>query len=192
MENLTAKVKAYLKAGDRETAGKFAIELKGAQAELEENKGQLDLHEKSYENNVKKIQHATKRLGDVRYKIQKYDADLKMSEAEAEVSQLAQNFNFDITTDFGQLEQVIQGEDRSQPGPRSECLRICPARAWRPLRRKNAWRLPWPMTFWTSSKWKWDSRPLKPPGSRNRTRPWGETENPEAREAALDEFEKSN
>jgi hypothetical protein len=31
-----------------------------------------------------------------------------MSRAEAEMAQLAQSFNFDVTTDFGQLEQVIQ------------------------------------------------------------------------------------
>lgn len=109
-QDLTAKVKAYLKAGDRETAGKFAIELKRAQADYEENKAQLDLHEKSYQNNIRKIQHASHKLADVKTKIQKYDAELKMSEAEAEVSALAQNFNFDVTTDFGQLEEVIQGK----------------------------------------------------------------------------------
>ncbi|MFC1896052.1 PspA/IM30 family protein [Thermodesulfobacteriota bacterium] len=106
--DLTSKIKAYLNSGDRETAGKFAIELKRGQAELAENRSQLEMHEGSYQNNVKKIQHATKRLAEVRANIQKYDAQLKMSEAEAEVSALAQNFNFDITTDFGQLEQVIQ------------------------------------------------------------------------------------
>jgi hypothetical protein len=31
-----------------------------------------------------------------------------MSRAEAEMAQLATSFNFDVTTDFGQLEQVIQ------------------------------------------------------------------------------------
>ena len=49
-----------------------------------------------------------KKLVDVKDKIQKYDAELKMSEAEAEVAKLTQSFNMDITTDFGQLEDVIQ------------------------------------------------------------------------------------
>ena len=31
-----------------------------------------------------------------------------MSKAEAEIAQLAHSFNFDVTTDFGQIEQVIQ------------------------------------------------------------------------------------
>ncbi|MBF0531140.1 MAG: PspA/IM30 family protein [Deltaproteobacteria bacterium] len=104
----TAKVKAYLQAGDRDTAGKFAIELKRAQDELSENKAQLNLHETAYQNSVRKIQNAAQKLADVKNKIQKYNAELKMSEAEAEVSRLAQNFNFDVTTDFGQLEGVIQ------------------------------------------------------------------------------------
>jgi hypothetical protein len=44
----------------------------------------------------------------VKEKIQKYDAELKMSKAEAEMAKLATDFNFDVTTDFGQIEQVIQ------------------------------------------------------------------------------------
>src|SRR5690606_28700636 len=76
--------------------------------ELAENEAQLQLHEQAYSNNLTKIKHASGNLGRIREKIQKYDAELKMSKAEAEVAQLAQSFNFDVTTDFGQLEQVIQ------------------------------------------------------------------------------------
>ncbi|MBI2432953.1 MAG: PspA/IM30 family protein [Candidatus Hydrogenedentes bacterium] len=106
--DLSAKIKSYLKVDDRATAGKFALELKRAQDDLEENKAQLDLHEKSYQNNLTKIQHAGRKLHDVQTKIQKYDAELKMSAAEAEMAHLAQSFDFDVTTDFGQLENVIQ------------------------------------------------------------------------------------
>src|SRR5262249_58542952 len=52
--------------------------------------------------------HASGKLASVREKIAKYDAELKMSKAEAEMAKLAQDFNFDVTTDFGQIEQVIQ------------------------------------------------------------------------------------
>src|SRR4029079_7240837 len=76
--------------------------------ELEENTGQLKLHEESYNNNVMKVKHASGKLQQIRDKIAKYDADLKMSRAEAEVAKLSQDFNFDVTTDFGQIEQVIQ------------------------------------------------------------------------------------
>jgi phage shock protein A len=105
---LTAQAKAYLKAGDRETAGSFALQLTKAKASLEENKQQLAMHDQAYSNNLKKIQFANKKLVEVKDKIQKYDADLKMSAAEAEVAKLTQSLNMDVTTDFGQLEDVIQ------------------------------------------------------------------------------------
>jgi len=108
VSSLEAKVRAYLTSGDRETAARFALELQRAKQELAENEGQLKMHEDAYENNLTKIKHAGKKLTDVREKIAKYDAELKMSRAEAEMAKLATSFNFDVTTDFGQIEQVIQ------------------------------------------------------------------------------------
>jgi phage shock protein A len=105
---LEAKVKSYLQAGDRETAAKFALELQKAKQDLAENESQLKMHEEAYNNNVTKIKHATKKLGDIKAKILKYDAELKMSRAEAEMAKLAESFDFNITTDFGQIEEVIQ------------------------------------------------------------------------------------
>ncbi len=105
---LVAQAKAYLRAGDRETAGKFALEAQKLKARMEDQQKQLEMHELSYENNLKKIQHASKKLHEVRDKIQQYDAELKMSEAEAEVAKLAESFQFNVTTDFGQLEDVVQ------------------------------------------------------------------------------------
>lgn len=105
---LEAKIKAYLQAGNRETAANFALELTKVRTELAENQQQLEMHERSYGNNLKKIKHASGNLQKVRQKIQKYDAELKMSRAEAELAKLSQDFNFDVTTDFGQIEQVIQ------------------------------------------------------------------------------------
>ena len=107
---LTAQAKAYLKAGERETAAKFALEIQKAKGQLDQNKQQLEMHETAYQNNLKKIQHANSKLAEVREKIQRYDAELKMSEAEAEVAKLSATFNMNVTTDFGQLEQVIQGK----------------------------------------------------------------------------------
>ncbi len=108
VNKLTAQAKAYLKSGDRETAGSFALQLTKAKTQLEENKQQLSMHEAAYGNNLKKIQYANKKLVEVKDKIHRYDSELKMSEAEAEVAKLTQSFNMDVTTDFGQLEDVIQ------------------------------------------------------------------------------------
>jgi hypothetical protein len=66
------------------------------------------MHETSYGNSLKKIQHANKKLGEVREKIQRYDAELKMSAAEAEIAKLSESFDMNVTTDFGEIETVIQ------------------------------------------------------------------------------------
>ncbi|MCP3915809.1 MAG: hypothetical protein GY711_09655 [bacterium] len=108
VEELQAKAKAYLTAGDRDTAAKFALELQKAKRELAENEEQLAMHDKAYENNLEKIKHANHKLAEVRERIRQYDAELKMSEAEAEVAKLAETFDFNVTTDFGQIENVIQ------------------------------------------------------------------------------------
>ena len=110
VSTIEAKIKAYLGAGDRETAAKFALDLKRAKDDLAENEKQLALHEQAYNNNLLKIKHAVEKLEDVKHRITKYDADLKMSRAEAEMSQLANQFNFNVTTDFGQAEQVLQDQ----------------------------------------------------------------------------------
>ncbi len=107
VKRLEDTVKNYLRAGDRDTAAKFALELQRGK-ELDENNAQLGLHEQAYENNLLKIKHAGGKLAEIRNKIARYDADLKMSAAEAEMAKLAQDFHVDVTTDFGQIESVIQ------------------------------------------------------------------------------------
>jgi len=110
VSQLTSQAKAYLKVGDRDTAAKFALQIQKAKTQLAQNQEQLQMHETAYQNNLRKIQHANEKLAEVKSKIQQYDADLKMSSAEAEVAKLSQSFDMDVTTDFGQLEQVIQGK----------------------------------------------------------------------------------
>ncbi len=110
VNDLEARIKYYLQAGDRETASKFALEFQKAKQDLAENESQLNMHEESYNNHLTKVKHAANKLSELQDRIHKYDAELKMSKAEAEVAELAKTFNFDITTDFGQVERVI--EDR--------------------------------------------------------------------------------
>jgi phage shock protein A len=108
VQKLEAETKAYLKAGDRTTAAKFALELQKAKSELAANEQQLNLHETAYGNNLTKIKHANEKLIELRDRIHKYDAELKMSAAEAEIAKLAEGFEMNLTTDFGQIESVIQ------------------------------------------------------------------------------------
>jgi phage shock protein A len=108
LQKLEAETKAYLKAGDRTTAAKFALELQKAKEELGSNEQQLQMHETAYGNSLKKIKHANEKLIELREKIHKYDAELKMSAAEAEIAKLSETFDVNLTTDFGEIEGVIQ------------------------------------------------------------------------------------
>jgi phage shock protein A len=105
---LTAKIKAFLKIGDRNAAGQVALQLKETQNDLAENRQQLGLHEQSYQNNVEKIKFASISLAGVRERIKKHEANLKMSEAEAQIAKLSESFNFNVTTDFGEIEQIVE------------------------------------------------------------------------------------
>src|SRR5436190_1253156 len=54
-----------------------------------------------YDRSVEQLQEGRKGL-------EQYNADLKMTAAEAEIARIAGDLNFDVTTDFGQIEQIIQ------------------------------------------------------------------------------------
>lgn len=107
-QRLEAQIKSHLKAGNREMAGQLALQLQKSQTELAQNEEQLRMHETAYQNNLLKIQKANKDIAGVREKIRKYDADLKMSAAEAEIAQIAESFDLNVTTNFGEMENVIQ------------------------------------------------------------------------------------
>src|SRR3970282_2117283 len=59
----------YLKMGDREKASIIALQLTKAKTQLVENQAQLNQHEEAYTNNLKKIQFANKKLGELQDKI---------------------------------------------------------------------------------------------------------------------------
>lgn len=108
ISRLEAQIKAHLKAGNRDVAGQLAIQLQKTQAELASNEQQLEMHEQAYQNNLLKIQKANKDIVKVREKIRQYDAELKMSAAEAEIAQISESFDMNVTTDFGEVESMIQ------------------------------------------------------------------------------------
>ena len=105
---LESQIKAHLKAGNRDMAAQLALQLQKTQTELERNSKQLEMHETAYQNNLLKIQKANKDIVKVKDKIRQYDAELKMSAAEAEIAQISESFDMNMTTDFGQIESVIQ------------------------------------------------------------------------------------
>jgi phage shock protein A len=107
---LEAKVKTFLRSNDRDSAARFALELQHAKNDQAENEKQLAIHEQAYQNNLMKIKRAVQKLDEIKHKITKYDAELKMSRAESEMAELANQFDFNVTTDFGQAEQIIQDQ----------------------------------------------------------------------------------
>ena len=112
---IEAKIKAYLEPAIATPPPSSPSISSGPRTTWPRTRRQLALHEQAYNNNLLKIKHAIQKLEDVKHKITKYDADLKMSRAEAEMSQLATQFNFNVTTDFGQAEQVLQDQiDRNR------------------------------------------------------------------------------
>ena len=108
ISQLEAQIKAHLKAGNRDVAGQLAVQMQKAQTELAANEGQLQMHEGAYQNNLLKIQKANKDIVKVREKIRQYNAELKMSAAEAEIAQISESFDMNVTTDFGEVESMIQ------------------------------------------------------------------------------------
>lgn len=105
---LEANILQYLQAGDREIAGKFALELERAEIQLAENESQLQLHRESFTNNLLKLRRANEKLEEIKQRMLDYDATLKLAHAEAEITKLAQSLQFDSTTNLGQIEELIQ------------------------------------------------------------------------------------
>lgn len=107
---LKAQTQAFLQAGDRKSAGDKAVQMQRAQKELDENKAQLAQHEGAYKNHLKKFQHAQKKIAELQEQKKRLGAELKMSEAEAEIAKVAQSFDFDVSTDTGQITEIIQSK----------------------------------------------------------------------------------
>jgi len=116
ISQLESQIKAHLRAGNRDVAGQLAIQMQKAQTELAANEGQLQMHEGAYQNNLLKIQKANKDIVKVREKIRQYNAELKMSAAEAEIAQISESFDMNVTTDFGEVESMIQRKIDSNRG----------------------------------------------------------------------------
>jgi len=116
VDKLKRETQMYLKTGDKVTASKFATQYKTTQARLAEKVRQLAEHEAAYENHLKKFKHANSELGKTRERIKQYEAELKMSEAEADVARISQGFDFDVTTDFSQFEDIVQSKINKNKG----------------------------------------------------------------------------
>ena len=164
VNRLEATVKTCLKQGDREAAGRFVLELQRARQELAENQAQLQLHEQAYENNLLKIKHAGGNLAEIRDKIARYDADLKMSSAEAEMARLAQEFPRRRDHRLRQARIGDPGAGSTSIEPRCGSPSTSPAKGRRrPSARKRQPRTSSPRMHSGSSNGKWACGPTATP-----------------------------
>lgn len=95
-EMLKARTTAAYAAKQLDRAGQFALQLKDAQREVEENKVQLQQAEELYKNLVRQrdvyVKEARRKIEDVKNKISKAE----MAEAQAKLTELASATAFDM------------------------------------------------------------------------------------------------
>jgi phage shock protein A len=113
--DLEAKLRVHTQAGKRASADDLTLQLQEAQRELAASEAQLQGHEEAYQANLAAIKQIGTWLTQVRAKIARYDAALKVSRAEADLARVAQEFSVELATDFRQVERAVQERiDRDQ------------------------------------------------------------------------------
>jgi phage shock protein A len=88
-KEFAAKAAAHLKAGNREVAGQYALQLKNVKAQLEENRGQLADAEKTYQNLVRARDVTVREAKTKIEKLQIMLTETQMLEAQAELQEMA-------------------------------------------------------------------------------------------------------
>jgi len=87
--DFAAKAAAHLKAGNREVAGQYALQLKNTKSQLEENRGQLSDAEKTYQSLVRARDVTVREAKTKIEKLQIMLTETQMLEAQAELQEMA-------------------------------------------------------------------------------------------------------
>lgn len=123
--DLRAKAAANLKAGNREVAGQYALRLQSVEAQLSENRVQLEQAEKTYQDLVKarevSINAAKKKIEDLKYAI----SDMEIKKATAEMMEMAGGMISSIGGSgdtLNRLEEMV-GEEREKAAGRARVAR---------------------------------------------------------------------
>jgi phage shock protein A len=120
-KDLTAKAAAHLKAGNREVAGQYALQLKTVKSQLEENRGQLKDAEQTYQNLVRARDVTVKEAKAKIEKLQLMLTETEMLEAQAELQEMASGMIGSIGGTGDTLNRVEEylGERRDQAAGRA-------------------------------------------------------------------------
>jgi hypothetical protein len=116
IQSLKAEVVAYKEKGDRETAGRFALEVEEAEKQMGENREQLRLHEESYNNNLLKMGYAKKKIAEAQKRADRKENELKTSQVDAEIAVLTEGLDFDVSTDFSRAEKNVDDQIAANRG----------------------------------------------------------------------------
>lgn len=88
-KDLTAKIAAYIKVGNRRIAGQMAMELQTVKSQLEENRVQVETADKTYKNLVKSRNVAVTEAKAKIEKLKRMISEAEMMEAQAELQEMA-------------------------------------------------------------------------------------------------------
>lgn len=88
-KELTAKITAHLKVGNRAVGGQMALELQTVKGQLEENREQLIAAEETYKKLVKSRDVAIQEAGAKIEKLNRLITETQMMEAQAELQEMA-------------------------------------------------------------------------------------------------------
>jgi len=111
VQDLTAKVSAHLKVGNRDAARQYVLRLNDVKQDLAENETQLKDAEKMYQDYLAQRDAAVK---DARARIEAASRTLskvQMAEAQAELAQIASATSFDVAGSGATLERLEDGLD---------------------------------------------------------------------------------
>ena len=108
---LAAKAAAHLKAGNRQAAGQYALQLKTVREQLAENRQQLDVAEETYTKLVKTRDVAIRDAKDKIDSLKRMLTETQMLEAQAELQEMAQGM---VTTIGGSGDTLSRVEEHLQ------------------------------------------------------------------------------
>ena len=88
-KDLTARIAANIKVGNRSVAGQMALELQTVKSQLEENRQQLEAAESTYKKLIKSRDVSIKEAKDKIEKLKRMISETEMLEAQAELQEMA-------------------------------------------------------------------------------------------------------
>jgi len=94
--DLAAKAAANLKAGNRQAAGQYALQLRTVKEQLEENRGQLEAADDTFKKLVKSRDVAVREAKTKIESLKRLLSETEMMEAQAELQEMAQGMITDI------------------------------------------------------------------------------------------------